>query len=93
MSKNKKAVAPSMDDLLRKPTPKKEREIIGNNLASILESKQMTQAELADLSGLDQNHVCRIINGHKKQLSLSTAIKISNALRMQVEEIFEIQES
>ena len=93
MSKKKsKITAPNIDKLLEKPAPQKKREIVGNSIGLILESKQMTQSELADLSGLDQNHICRIINGKKKQLSMATGFKISHALNMPIEEIFELEE-
>ena len=75
--------------------PKKEKDKIhSNKIRLILEEKSMTQQELADLA-LDGNtsFLSRIVNGKKRCLSLTTALKISKALNKEVEEVFIIKQN
>lgn len=79
-----------LQDALRKPKERKPKEKIkSNKISEILEERDMTQQELADISGLLPQHLSAIINGKRKSISLPTAFKIARALDMQVEEVFE----
>lgn len=71
-------------------TIKKEKESIhGNRIREILEKKGMSHVELADLA-LNGNKpfLSRIINGQRRCISLPIAMKIAEALKMPVEEVF-----
>lgn len=73
--------------------PKKEKKpkekLHSNRIRLILEEIGMTQQELADicLEGRT-SHLSKIINGQRRCISLPIAIKISNALKRPIEEIF-----
>lgn len=73
-----------------KAISKKEKESIhGNRIREILEQKQMSHIELADLAlGGNKGHLSRIINGQRRCISLPIAMKIAEALKMPVEEVF-----
>jgi transcriptional regulator with XRE-family HTH domain len=78
----------SMEDLIRKPKAKKPKAVVKNRISEILRSKNMTQAELSDLSEMYPAHLSEIINHTRKGITLPIALKISGALQMPVEEIF-----
>lgn len=63
-------------------------QIKGNRINAILNEKNMTRAELIDILGLDASFVAKIINGKKKNLNLTTAIRIAKALDYPVEVVF-----
>jgi len=70
--------------------PKKAKEKLhSHKIRQILEEIGMNHAELADVA-LDGNrgYLSRIINGHRRCLSLPIAIKIARALGRPVEEVF-----
>jgi DNA-binding XRE family transcriptional regulator len=69
----------------RKPKEK----LHSNKIRIILEEIGMTQQELADIC-LDgrSSHLSRIINGQRRCISLPIAIKISQALKRPIEEVF-----
>jgi DNA-binding XRE family transcriptional regulator len=69
----------------RKPKEK----LHSNKIRIILEEIGMTQQELADicLNGRS-SHLSRIINGQRRCISLPIAIKISQALKRPIEEVF-----
>jgi DNA-binding XRE family transcriptional regulator len=74
----------------KKEKPKKAKEkIYGNRIKIILDEIQMSQIELADIA-LDGNasHLSRIINGQRRCISLPIAMKIANALKRSVEDVF-----
>jgi DNA-binding XRE family transcriptional regulator len=75
-------------ETLKKEKKPKEK-LHSNKIKQILEEISMTQQELADIT-LQGNsaHLSRIINGQRRCISLPIAIKISNALKRPVEEVF-----
>jgi plasmid maintenance system antidote protein VapI len=79
---------PTIEELLKKAKPKKPKETIKNRLGEVLKEKQMTQQELSDITGLYASHISEIITGRRKGVSLPTAIKISKALGVELDEIF-----
>jgi DNA-binding Xre family transcriptional regulator len=79
---------PSIEELIKKPKPKKPKDAIKNRIAEILEKKQMTQMELSDLTGLYPSHLSEIINGKRKHISLSIALNIAETLGVELKDIF-----
>lgn len=77
-----------LDDLIRKPRQRKPKDHVSNNLRDILDDRNMTQQELSDLTGILPQHLSLIIKNKRKCISLPTAIKIAQALELQVEDIF-----
>ena len=70
-------------------TPKKPKEkMYGNRINEMLKERQMTIQELSDLSGVRPSHLSRIISGQRRCISLPIAIKVAQALKNSVEEIF-----
>lgn len=68
---------------------KKEREkLSGNRIPELLEIKGMRRVELANLIGISEAHLSRIINNKTLQVSLPTAIKIAQGLEEPVENVF-----
>lgn len=80
---------------MKTPTaPKRQKEkIYGNNIKAILTESGMTQQELTDIVGTNRAHISQIINGKRRCISLSTAMKISKALGQPLEKVFIINES
>jgi len=68
---------------------KPKEKIHSNRIRQILAQIGMSQQELADIT-LDgkSGHLSRIINGQRRCISLPIAMKIANALKMPVEEVF-----
>ena len=68
---------------------KKQREkLSGNRIPELLEIKGMRRVELANLIGISEAHLSRIINNKTLQVSLPTAIKIAQGLEEPVENVF-----
>lgn len=67
---------------------KSKEKIYGNRIKAILQLKQMSQQELADISGLEVSHLSKIILGKRMCISLPIAFKISTSLELPIEEIF-----
>lgn len=88
MSKEKKLKVPSIEELLRKPKPKKPKEAVSNRLGIVLAELEMTQAELSELTDLYPSHISEIISGKRKGVTLPIALKIAKALNKKVEDIF-----
>jgi len=87
MERNEKI--PTLEDLLKKPEYRKPKESLkGNRIKDILEQREMTQAELSDLSGVPTQHLSRIVNGQRKCISLPIAFKLARALNLSVEDVF-----
>lgn len=63
-------------------------QIKGNRIDAILNEKNMTRAEFIDKVGLDPSYMYKLIRGEKKNLNLTTAMKISQALEYPIEVIF-----
>jgi DNA-binding Xre family transcriptional regulator len=60
----------------------------GNRINECLYQRNMTRAELIDITGIDPSYMAKIINGKKQNLNITTAIKISKALEFPVEVVF-----
>jgi len=74
---------------LSKSKEKKPKEkLYGNRIRAILKEKNMSQAELSDISGIPKSHLTRIINGQRRCISLPIAIKLALALQTPVENLF-----
>lgn len=65
---------------------------IENRIQEILGKRQMTQIELAKLSGLPDASVNRIVKGHQTP-STVTVFKICKALSLPVEKVFQLRKS
>jgi DNA-binding XRE family transcriptional regulator len=76
-----------------KTAKRKERTKIKENyIRKVLQEKEMSQQELADLClNGDKQTLSKIILGKKKCISLPTAITISQALGVPVESLFVIE--
>jgi transcriptional regulator with XRE-family HTH domain len=61
-----------------------ERLRIGRRIAEIRKEKGMTQAQLAELCGLQQAHIARIENG-KYSVGLDTLAQIADAMGARVD--------
>jgi len=69
--------------------PKKSREkISGNRIPKLLEIKGMKRVELANLIGISEAHLSRIINNKSLCVSLPIAIMIAQGLDEPVENVF-----
>jgi plasmid maintenance system antidote protein VapI len=66
-----------------------KRKICNNRIREILEEKQMTQQELADMviNG-NRAHISRIVNNKLKNITLPMAFRIAEALGKKVDEVF-----
>jgi transcriptional regulator with XRE-family HTH domain len=60
----------------------------GNRINACLNERNMTRAELIELTEIDPSHLAKIINGKKKNLNVTTAIKIAKVLEYPVEVVF-----
>lgn len=70
-------------------TDKKEKEkLSGNRIPELLEIKGMKRVELANLIGISEGHLSRIINNKTLCVSLPIAIKIAQGLNEPVENVF-----
>ena len=68
---------------------REKSKIKSNNIRQILAEIEMSQQELADIALEGNRHLLsRIVNGHRKCISLPIALKISNALKKPVEQVF-----
>jgi transcriptional regulator with XRE-family HTH domain len=68
---------------------KKQREkLSGNRIPEILEIKGMRRVDLANLIGISEAHLSRIINNKTLQISLPIAIKIAQGLDEPVANVF-----
>jgi len=69
--------------------PKKAKDKLhSNNLLQILKQQEMTQQELADITGIGKTHLTKIIKGQRRCISLPIAINIARALNVPIEQIF-----
>jgi len=67
---------------------KPKEKMYGNRIKEILMHKRMSIQELSDISQIRMSHLSRIINGHRRCISLPIAMKIAQSLKMPVEEVF-----
>jgi DNA-binding XRE family transcriptional regulator len=69
--------------------PKKSREkISGNRIPELLDIKGMRRVDLANLIGISEAHLSRIINNKSLCISLPIAIMIAQGLDEPVENVF-----
>lgn len=59
-----------------------------NRLKELRDEKRMTQAELAEKSGVSRQTICAIENEENYSTTTSTLLKIANALETPVNLIF-----
>ena len=67
---------------------KPKETIKGNRINECLFEKDMSRAELIEITGLDSGHVSKIINNAVPSLSLPIAHKIAKALGFPIEVVF-----
>lgn len=72
----------------KKKAIKPKEQIYANRIREILTETEMSSQELADITGIDTAHLSRIINGKRKCISLPIAMKLSEALKRPVEQVF-----
>jgi transcriptional regulator with XRE-family HTH domain len=60
----------------------------GNRINACLNERNMTRAELIELTEIDPSHLSKIINGKKQNLNITTAMKIARVLEYPVEVVF-----
>lgn len=58
-----------------------------NKIREIMKTRRLTQEELSVMTGIDQSTLSKIING-KKEITLTTAQRISSALGFSIEYIW-----
>lgn len=66
----------------------KERKRIGQRVAELRNQKGLSQQELADITGIQRNHICRIESG-KYSVGFDTLQSIAAALGSNVDIITE----
>lgn len=59
-----------------------------NRVMELLKEQEMTQQELADITGVGRTHITKIIQGKRRCISLPIAFKIARALNKPIEEVF-----
>ncbi|MEM2138822.1 MAG: helix-turn-helix transcriptional regulator [Candidatus Woesearchaeota archaeon] len=62
--------------------------IKGNRIKEVLKQKNMSQQELADKCGISKHHLSMIVNNKKPNLSVPIALKISKALKTNIDDLF-----
>lgn len=67
---------------------KPKEKLYGNRIRQLLSERKMSQAELSDISGIPTSHLTRIINGKRMCVSLPIALKLAEALKTPVENLF-----
>ena len=71
-----------------KKTRKPQRFNIKNNLGNLLILHNITQRDLCRKTGIDKSVICNICTNSSKSPSLGTALKVSQALNIPLEQIF-----
>jgi putative transcriptional regulator len=61
-----------------------------NNIYKVIRQKNMTQADLARMVGVKREYINRIIN-RKITPTIPLGLRIANALRVPVEELFFVE--
>ena len=61
-------------------------------LAEILDERQMTQKQLAEMVGLSENAISKLVGGSPRQIRLDTIDRLATALGVSIEDLF-IRES
>ena len=67
---------------------KKAEHIIENRIKEVLKEKDMRPNDLVIATGISNSYVSRVISGRIPNVTVKTALKISQALEVKVEEIF-----
>lgn len=62
---------------------------LGRRIASTRELRDMTQQELANVSGLTQATIARVEKGRKKKVELNTIYKIAQALNTSITDLMQ----
>jgi len=57
-------------------------------ISLILKERDMSQTQLARLTGLGDSYISSLIRGRKKDVMLSNAMKIADVLECKIEDIF-----
>lgn len=56
-------------------------------ITDILHDNDLTQADLARLTGLDESYISRIISGDRELKAVTTIVKIAATLGVSVEDV------
>jgi transcriptional regulator with XRE-family HTH domain len=56
-------------------------------ISDILEEQELTQADLARLTGLNESYISRIISGDRELKAVTTIVKIAATLGISVEDL------
>lgn len=62
--------------------------VIGQNVRSTRKAQGISQETLADMAGIDRSHMGFIERG-KKDIRISTLVKVAGALKVSPERLFE----
>jgi y4mF family transcriptional regulator len=65
--------------------------LLGNRIRQLRKSMKLTQAQLADKSGLSNNFIALLENG-KRSASVDTLYRISKVLKVELKELFDFHE-
>lgn len=57
-------------------------------LAEILDERQMTQKQLAEMVGLSENAISKLVGGSPRQIRLDTIDRLATALGVTIEDLF-----
>lgn len=61
-----------------------------NNIKKIREEEGIKQYALAKMTGLSEGYICHLEKGNRENPSFKTMVKISRALKRQVQDVFNI---
>lgn len=61
-----------------------------NKIREIREKQGIKQYALAEMTGLSEGYICHLEKGTRDNPSYNTIVKISKALKRQVQEVFNI---
>jgi transcriptional regulator with XRE-family HTH domain len=77
-----------MDEVKQKYLVRKIRKKRRTNLMLILRGKKITQKKLAEMADMEVYQISKIATGMQKDLLMSTAKRICNALNVTLDEAF-----
>ena len=66
--------------------------MVQNNLQALRWERELTQRQLSKLSGVSRETICKIEDGERLNPSVQTALLLSHALGVTVEELFYLRE-
>lgn len=61
-----------------------------NNIRKIREEEGIKQYELAKMTGLSEGYICHLEKGTRDNPSYKAMVKISRALKRQLQEVFNV---